>query len=599
MLLLSAPRATLTLILGCLCSLVLYPATASAARVTLKWTDNSSNESGFKIERATGSGAFAVIATTAANATSYVDESPAAGTLYRYRLCAFNSAGSSGYTNIASTTVPATANTAPTLGAIANQSMKEDVTSGAIALTIGDAQTSAGELGLSATSSNASLIPESSIVFGGSGANRTLTMKPAADKSGTSTITVKVTDGSLSATRSFVATVTAVNDSPTISNIADQSLATSTTSRAIPFTVGDVETAATSLTVTATSSNTTLLPAAGITLGGTGSSRTLTLKPASGKTGTATITVQVSDGSLTARDTFSLTVGSSSTAPAGTAPANTAPTISSIATQTVSMNASSPALAFTVGDAQTSAGSLKVTASVSNAALLPVSGVTLAGTGANRTVTVRPLTNSTGSCTVKLTVSDGTLSTTTSFTVNVVVRLTGVDIGKPQVAGKTTASGTSVTIVGAGADIAAKNDQFHFAHTPLSGDSEVTVRVASLVNTHGWAKAGIMFRSSTAANSPFVMACVTPTNGIWLYARKTTTQNAYRVALEAGAAPKWLKLTRAGDTFYAFYSNDGKAWNLLDSVIIDLPDEALVGLGVTSHSAATSTTAKFEQLKVD
>lgn len=583
------------LVLGGLCSLFLYPESAFAAQMTLKWSDNSSNEAGFKIERATGSsGSFAVVATTDANVTSYVDATLADGTLYRYRLRAFNAAGHSSYSNVASATTPSAGNTAPTLGAISNHSMKEDGTCTPITLLLGDAETSAGSLGLSATSSNSALIPDSSIVFGGSGANRTLTMTPAADKSGTATITVKVTDGSLSATRSFVATVTAVNDTPTISNISDRSLSTGTTSPAIAFTVGDAETAATSLKVTAASSNTTLLPSTGITLGGSGSNRTITLKPAAGKTGSATVTVQVSDGSLSASDTFVVTVGGSSTTPT-----NTAPTVSSIGTQNVAMNGSSTAIPFTVGDAQTSAGSLQVTASVSNAALLPVANVTLGGAGANRTVAVRPLTNSTGSCKVTLTVSDGALSASTSFTVNVTAGLTGVDVGKPQLAGKTTTSGTSLTVVGAGADIAGKSDQFHFAHTTLSGDTEITVRVASLVNTHGWAKAGIMFRSSTAANSPFVMACVTPTNGIWLYARKSTTSNAYRVALEAGTAPKWLKLTRTGDTFYAFFSSDGKSWDLLDSVTIDLPSTALAGLGVTSHSATKSTTAKFEQLTID
>jgi hypothetical protein len=66
----------------------------------LSWLDNSSNESGFAIQRKTGTtGTFAQIATVGANVTSYKDTGLSAGTTYCYRVKAQNSAGDSGYTN--------------------------------------------------------------------------------------------------------------------------------------------------------------------------------------------------------------------------------------------------------------------------------------------------------------------------------------------------------------------------------------------------------------------------------------------------------------------------------------------------------------------
>ena len=63
-----------------------------------------------------------------------------------------------------------------------------------------------------------------------------------------------VSDGTDAATSdTFVLTVTAVNDPPTISDVADQTVAEDTATGALAFTVGDVETPAASLTVTATS----------------------------------------------------------------------------------------------------------------------------------------------------------------------------------------------------------------------------------------------------------------------------------------------------------------------------------------------------------
>jgi hypothetical protein len=103
------------------------------------------------------------------------------------------------------------------------------------------------------------------------------------------------------------------NTPPTISNITDRTISKNGTTGAVAFTVGDAETAAGSLTVSGGSSNTTLVPVANIFFGGSGANRTVTVTPATGQTGTAMITVTVSDGSLTAQDTFLLTVNSTST----------------------------------------------------------------------------------------------------------------------------------------------------------------------------------------------------------------------------------------------------------------------------------------------
>jgi gliding motility-associated-like protein len=71
---------------------------------SLKWTDNSTNESGFQIERSEDNIAFSAVGTAAANATSYVDANLYGGTLYYYRVRAISTAGSSIASNVASTT---------------------------------------------------------------------------------------------------------------------------------------------------------------------------------------------------------------------------------------------------------------------------------------------------------------------------------------------------------------------------------------------------------------------------------------------------------------------------------------------------------------
>jgi predicted outer membrane repeat protein len=130
---------------------------------------------------------------------------------------------------------------------------------------------------------------------------------PTPNFQGTDVFSYTVSDGALTATGRVTVTVTPVNDVPSISDIANMTIAAGAATGPIPFTIADVDGDA--LTVTATSSNTTLVPNANIVLGGSGGSRTIHVTPAAGKSGVAIITVQVSDGhGGTAQDTFVLTV---------------------------------------------------------------------------------------------------------------------------------------------------------------------------------------------------------------------------------------------------------------------------------------------------
>lgn len=76
----------------------------SSSQINLSWTDNSTNEQGFKIERKTGAGSFSQIATVGANVTSYPDSSLSSSTSYTYRVRAYNGSGDSNYSNEASAT---------------------------------------------------------------------------------------------------------------------------------------------------------------------------------------------------------------------------------------------------------------------------------------------------------------------------------------------------------------------------------------------------------------------------------------------------------------------------------------------------------------
>ena len=86
---------------------VVWPVESNAAQLTLTWTDNSTNEDGFAIERKTGStGTFAQIGTVGPNVTSYTDTGATSAITYCYRVAAFNAAGNSAYSSEACGTTP-------------------------------------------------------------------------------------------------------------------------------------------------------------------------------------------------------------------------------------------------------------------------------------------------------------------------------------------------------------------------------------------------------------------------------------------------------------------------------------------------------------
>jgi len=84
----------------------LAAAAASAFQIDLSWTDNSSNESDFEIQRCSGAGCsdFGLLTFVPADTGAYSDTSAKPGTQYCYQVSAINAGGSSAFTNVACAT---------------------------------------------------------------------------------------------------------------------------------------------------------------------------------------------------------------------------------------------------------------------------------------------------------------------------------------------------------------------------------------------------------------------------------------------------------------------------------------------------------------
>ncbi|MBC7782921.1 MAG: hypothetical protein H7144_03700, partial [Burkholderiales bacterium] len=135
-------------------------------------------------------------------------------------------------------------------------------------------------------------------------------------------------------------------------------------------------------------------------------------------------------------------------------------------------------------------------------------------------------------------------------------------IGSPALAGSASENTGTYTVSAGGNDIWGTSDQFRFVYIPLTGDGTITARVASMGNTHTFAKAGVMFRTSLDANSPYAMNYVTPNSGTRFEYRNAAGGSAAGAGtgLASGTPPTFIRLTRAGTTISAAYSTDGINW---------------------------------------
>ncbi|NCY03809.1 MAG: hypothetical protein EBX36_13110, partial [Planctomycetia bacterium] len=166
------------------------------------------------------------------------------------------------------------------------------------------------------------------------------------------------------------------------------------------------------------------------------------------------------------------------------------------------------------------------------------------------------------------------------------------DVGSPRQAGSTAFAGGSYTLVGGGTGFAGRADAFQFASTALAGDGSIVVRIASL---QAGVRAGLMIRDATAANARYVGLVMGPDGGVTLQAR-TKAGGAVGVTARATAfGPVWLKLTRLGNTFTAFYSTSTtspSSWTQLGSAIaLGLAVGGRAGVAVSSGTAMVTDVA--------
>ena len=142
----------------------------------------------------------------------------------------------------------------------------------------------------------------------------------------------------------------------------------------------------------------------------------------------------------------------------------------------------------------------------------------------------------------------------------------------------------------------AVTDNFYFVHRPLGRNGNITVRVTALtggntshnpggqgvVGLQPWSKAGIIIKRSTGQGSAYAAMMVTGSHGVRMQYDFTGDIAGLPGAVSA-RSPRWLRLTRSGDTITGYDSADGSHWDKVATVTLaGLPATASIGLFATS-----------------
>jgi hypothetical protein len=306
----------------------------------------------------------------------------------------------------------------PTLDAVADLSMLEDASLTVNLTGIGPGKARDNQtITIDVISSNPSLLPNPVVTYTSPQATGSLVLAPAANASGYAIVTLTVSDGRTKnglLTRSFVVTVSAVNDPPTLDAVTNLTL-NEDSIRTVNLTgiSGGAANEAETLIVSATSSNPSVLPNPAISYVSPASTGSLTLAPVANAFGNATITVRVSDGTAFVTRTFNAQV----------LPVNDPPSFDAIADLVLAEDAGLRSITVTgvnPGAPNESDQALTFVASSNNSALIPTPSVSYAAGSSQAVLSFTPVANASGVVTLSLVMTDsGGASVSREFTVTV------------------------------------------------------------------------------------------------------------------------------------------------------------------------------------
>jgi len=177
------------------------------------------------------------------------------------------------------------------------------------------------------------------------------------------------------------------------------------------------------------------------------------------------------------------------------------------------------------------------------------------------------------------------------------------DVGSPKIAGYAAYNGATqlYTFDAGGVNIWAKRDEFHFAYRRMKGDFIVQAMVefqGKGVDPHR--KAGIMARASIADfDSPYVDGALHGDGLTSLQFRKGKGEDTAQTEMPAAKGANVIQLERRGNLFILSAARFGEPFEVAEIKDASfVPEEAYVGLYLSSHNPDVKETAFFRNVRV-
>jgi hypothetical protein len=172
------------------------------------------------------------------------------------------------------------------------------------------------------------------------------------------------------------------------------------------------------------------------------------------------------------------------------------------------------------------------------------------------------------------------------------------DVAVGAAGGQAVEQNGTYALTAAGRDVWGSADELRFVSRTLTGDGDITAHIDSLDAVQAWTKAGVMIRRSADPGAPQAFLLVSGGKGIAFQRRSVQGGLTTSTAGGAGTAPRWLWLSRRGNLISAYTAPNDGGWRFVGSATIEMEEQVLAGLALSSHDPDAMAKAVFSSVSV-
>lgn len=180
-------------------------------------------------------------------------------------------------------------------------------------------------------------------------------------------------------------------------------------------------------------------------------------------------------------------------------------------------------------------------------------------------------------------------------------KFSGQDIGNPKLKGnyKFDKKMQKFTLEGAGYNIWFERDEFYFVSQEVEGDFILSANLSFLgggVDAHR--KIGLMIRNSNSEDAVYMDGAIHGDGLTSLQYREDKGGGTLEKSTEI-KAPGFVQVERKGNDFFFRISKDGEPLHLVGKVKLDMNDEVLAGMFISSHNEDVKENAQFWNVRLE